>query len=193
MTINNQPVVCIDIDNTIADYTDALRMFIRQCGRDANDYPCPNPIAYDFSKTAGWPFTGDLKSFLWWHKRAVGDGLYYNEQPYEGAVEAIQTLHETGWRIIISTSRKDDTRGTTARWLKANNIPYDGLHFGDKTDIRFNVLIDDKPDVLETVFNTYDALILHPNHEYCKDIKGTVAFDSWSEVPFILNEEEEYV
>ena len=31
----------VDIDNTIADYTNGLRDYIRECGRGEEDYPCP--------------------------------------------------------------------------------------------------------------------------------------------------------
>ena len=76
----------VDLDNTIADYTNGLRDYIRECGCGEEDYPCPEPTAYDFTLTVGWPFNGDPKAFTWWHTRAVADGLYSKEEPYEGAV-----------------------------------------------------------------------------------------------------------
>lgn len=74
----------VDIDNTIADYTNGLRDYIRECGRGEDECPCPEPAAYDFTLTGGWPFSGDAKAFTWWHTRAVADGLYSKEEPYEG-------------------------------------------------------------------------------------------------------------
>lgn len=41
--------IMVDIDNTIADYTNGLRDYIRECGRGEEDYPCPEPTAYDFT------------------------------------------------------------------------------------------------------------------------------------------------
>ena len=35
----------VDIDNTIADYTNGLRDYIRECGRDMDECPCPEPTA----------------------------------------------------------------------------------------------------------------------------------------------------
>lgn len=72
----------VDIDNTIADYTNGLRDYIRECGHGEDECPCPEPTAYDFTLTGGWPFSGDAKSFRWWHTRAVADGLYSREEPY---------------------------------------------------------------------------------------------------------------
>lgn len=53
----------VDIDNTIADYTNGLRDYIRECGRGEDECPCPEPTAYDFTLTGGWPFSGDAKAF----------------------------------------------------------------------------------------------------------------------------------
>ena len=33
--------IMVDIDNTIADYTNGLRDYIRECGHGEEDYPCP--------------------------------------------------------------------------------------------------------------------------------------------------------
>lgn len=40
--------IMVDIDNTIADYTNGLRDYIRECGRGEDECPCPEPTAYDF-------------------------------------------------------------------------------------------------------------------------------------------------
>ena len=77
--------IMVDIDNTIADYTNGLRDYIRECGHGEDECPCPEPTAYDFTLTDGWPFSGDPKAFTWWHTRAVADGLYSREEPYTGA------------------------------------------------------------------------------------------------------------
>lgn len=135
----------VDIDNTIADYTNGLRDYIRECGRGEDECPCPEPTAYDFTLTGGWPFSGDAKAFTWWHTRAVADGLYSKEEPYEGAVDALNQLHDAGWNIIMATSRADDWRGESQRWLHRNGFQFDGYYNGDKTLLTPDVLIDDRP------------------------------------------------
>ena len=62
--------ILVDIDNTVADYTNGLRDYIRECGRGEDECPCPEPTAYDFTLTGGWPFSGNPKAFTWWHTRA---------------------------------------------------------------------------------------------------------------------------
>jgi uncharacterized HAD superfamily protein len=53
----------------------------------------------------------------------------------EGAPETLQLLKELGYTIIILTSRPFSEHKTlykqTTDWLDANNIPYDGIIFGE--------------------------------------------------------------
>lgn len=90
-------------------------------------------------------------------------------QPYRLMPEVIRQLHRDGYRIIISTTRKDDMTKQSERWLNANSIPFDGLHYGDKQDINCDILIDDNPHTLMTMRATQaNILCLHPNHLYCR-------------------------
>lgn len=174
----------VDIDNTIADYTNGLRDYIRECGRDEDECPCPEPTAYDFTLTDGWPFSGDPKAFMWWHTRAVADGLYSREEPYEGAAEALNQLHDAGWNIIMATSRADDRRGESQRWLHRNGFQFDGYYNGDKTLLTPDVLIDDRPVTLEAMA-AKGMTVIHPDHAYCKTAPGRM-FRRWAAVPLIL-------
>lgn len=176
--------IMVDIDNTIADYTNGLRDYIRECGRGEEDYPCPEPTAYDFTLAGGWPFSGDAKAFTWWHTRAVADGLYSKEEPYEGAVDALDQLHDAGWNIIMATSRADDWRGESQRWLHRNGFRFDGYYCGDKTLLTPDVLIDDRPVTLEAMA-VKGVTVLHPDHAYCTAAPGRM-FHRWAAVPLIL-------
>lgn len=170
--------IMVDIDNTIADYTNGLRDYIRECGRGEEDYPCPEPTAYDFTLAGGWPFSGDAKAFTWWHTRAVADGLYSKEEPYEGAVDALNQLHDAGWNIIMATSRADDWRGESQRWLHRNGFQFDGYYNGDKTLLTPDVLIDDRPVTLEAM-TAKGVTVLHPDHAYCTAAPGRM-FHRWA-------------
>lgn len=176
--------IMIDIDNTLGDYTRALRDYVRECGRSEDKYPCPDPIAYGFDRTRGWPFTGEPDGFRWWHKRAVAAGLYAREEPYRGAGAALELLRHMGWRLIIATSRGDDRRGETIRWLSKHDITHDGLYMGDKTLLTPNVIIDDDPHIL-AVMHDRGVRAWHPGHAYCKDAPGET-FAYWASVPMML-------
>ena len=59
----------VDIDNTIADYTNGLRDYIRECGHDMDECPCPEPTAYDFTLTGGRPLRGEPQALPRRHTR----------------------------------------------------------------------------------------------------------------------------
>lgn len=126
MTVNPR-TICVDVDNTLGDYTGALRRFVYDHFDKA--YPCPDSREYDFSRCPRWPFTGKPDTFRKIHSKAVDNGLYELEEAYPHAAEALQRLHDAGWRIVIATARKDDG-GALPVWLADNRIPYDGIYYG---------------------------------------------------------------
>lgn len=76
----NPRTICIDVDNTLGDYTGALRRYVQD--RWGDKYTCPDPTDYDFSWTPGWPFTGRPDRFRKVHSKAVDNGLYELELAY---------------------------------------------------------------------------------------------------------------
>ena len=175
--------IAIDIDNTLADYTGALRDTARRLGFTG---PCPDPTAYEFGGTDGWPWE-DTAGFPAFHRKAVETGLYLREPVMPGACDALHVMNGLGWRIIIATAREDDPYGDTRRWLDSHDIPYDGLYFGDKSVLDADVLIDDRPDTIRAAHGR-GLTVLHPGHAYCRDLPG-IAFDAWDDVPALLMKE----
>ena len=181
MTVNPR-TICVDVDNTLGDYTGALRRFVYDHFDKA--YPCPDSREYDFSRCPRWPFTGKPDTFRKIHSKAVDNGLYELEEAYPHAAEALQRLHDAGWRIVIATARKDDG-GALPVWLADNRIPYDGIYYGpDKLDVRASVLVDDHPDIIR-VGVAAGLRVFKPAHEYCQWGGGTV-FRDWVDVPRLL-------
>lgn len=177
----NPRTICIDVDNTLGDYTGALRRYVQD--RWGDKYTCPDPTDYDFSWTPGWPFTGRPDRFRKVHSKAVDNGLYELELAYPHADEALRLIHDAGWRIIIATARKDDS-GALPVWLADNHIPYDGIHYGDKLDVRASVLVDDRPDTIRAGVAA-GLHVFKPAHEYCQ-WGGGIVFRDWMDVPCLL-------
>lgn len=77
------------------------------------------------------------------------DGRLYGGDPYPGAVNALQALHDAGHSLHLVTARGffahgDLIRAHTVEWLATNAIPHDSLTFSkDKTFARVDVAIDD--------------------------------------------------
>lgn len=173
--------VIVDIDNTIADYTGALRDTARRLGFPG---PCPDPADYDFGLTRGWPWGGC--GFPAFHAHAVEGGLYLTERPYAGAADALDTLRDLGHRVLIATARTDDPSDHTRRWLDLHGFGHDGLYFGDKLDLRADALIDDRPDTIRRA-HAAGLTVLHPAHAYCLNEPG-ITFERWADVPALLKE-----
>ena len=95
-------------------------------------------------------------------------------------------LHDAGWNIIMATSRADDWRGESQRWLHRNGFQFDGYYNGDKTLLTPDVLIDDRPVTLEAMA-AKGVTVLHPDHAYCTAAPGRM-FHRWAAVPLILDE-----
>lgn len=175
-----QPVAAVDMDNTLVDYTGALRFHAQHvAGIDA---PCPDPAHYAFWRTPGWPFD-DERSFRAFHAQVVAAGLYLDERPFAGATEAIAALRRAGWKVVVMTSRRDE-RGQSAGWLEVSGVEVDGLYVGDKTLLKPDVVLDDDPAVIAR-FAARGTLVLHPDHAYCVEAPG-VAYHTWGEVATLL-------
>lgn len=171
-------IVVIDIDNTLANYTEALREYCQS--KTSLEYPCPEPNLYDFGVQRGWPWK-DKSEYRRIHLAAVKAGLYLTERPYFGALWALHRLQQNGCLIIIATSRKDDERCDTYRWLTNGQIPFDGLYFGDKLSINADLWIEDDPQTLHRL-GERRLPALHPSHEYCREFYGET-YSEWKDVP----------
>lgn len=137
----------------------------------AYEYSTPIPADYSFKQMLAMA-------------RDIADGLYSREEPYGGAAEALNQLHDAGWNVIMATSRADDWRGESQRWLHRNGFQFDGYYNGDKTLLTPDVLIDDRPVTLEAMA-AKGVTVLHPDHAYCTAAPGRM-FHRWAAVPLIL-------
>lgn len=160
--------LCVDIDNTLANYTAAFREWMRNIGM-YRYMELPDPDVYDFERATGWPFAG-RGDFLNMHAAAVKDGLYLTERPYPHAVEALTAMQDE-WRIVVATSRFDDCNGDTARWLHRYRVPYDSLLFGHKHDVKADLWLEDNPNTIRAL-TEMGYRVLHPDLEYCRHSPG---------------------
>ena len=73
-----------------------------------------------YQKTVVVDFDGVLAEYHGWQ----GEDVFGRPMPY--ASDALKEFREWGWRIVIWTTRRE-TRALR-RWLKDNDIPYDGIN-----------------------------------------------------------------
>jgi uncharacterized protein len=115
-------------------------------------------------------------------------------EPYPGAVETVRAWHEAGHFIHITSHRRVDAHGTTARWLERIGLPYDELYCSDDKithcrEIGIDLLIDDSPVNLlaaaEAGIRT--ATLGHPwNREVCEE-EDVVCAEDWDGLRRLLD------
>lgn len=136
----------------------------------------PEPDRYEFDLAMGWTFP---RGFPEEHRRAVGDGLYLEEEPMPGATDALTALMDRGWRITVMTSRSE--RGAleqTREWLDSHAIPYDRLQYGKDTDAF--IRIDDDPAALTRLAALpHPGLTLAYDHAYNRRWPG-IRLSGWT-------------
>ncbi len=148
MARTHERILGVDVDNVLADYTDAFRQVVAKgTGRDPADLPDPAT----WSAYEEWGLND--RTFNQWHRRAVVDErILRDAAPIPGGAEALRNLSEAGVRIRIVTHRLY-LSGThalvasdTVEWLEEHEIPYWDLCFvARKGDVGCDVYIDDAP------------------------------------------------
>lgn len=89
--------IMVDLDNTLADYTHALRHHLRSTNvyGPLDGYALHNPCEYGLWRDPSWPFAS-YEEYADAHRSAVMDGLYLAEHPYPHAMRALCRLVEDG-------------------------------------------------------------------------------------------------
>jgi len=115
------------------------------------------------------------------------DAAIAGARPYPGAVETVNTWHDAGNFIHITSHRDPCSCPATARWLHDIGLHYDDLNCSfDKVaravELEIELLIDDSPvnltDALEAGMHV--ATIAHPwNREICEDEDDIVCAPDW--------------
>lgn len=177
--------MCIDIDNTIGDFTGALREWCRN--KYGDRYAYPEPTDYRCWENEGWPWK-TVEDYLADYLHAVGEGVFLLERPYPHAIETLERLQRNGWVIILSTARSLSAAEDTVRWIDVHRIPHSGLHFGDKTQITADVYVDDNPTTLDRLSGR--GTLMHPDHAYAKQSLG-FSFSGWDTFERTLTEIQE--
>ena len=176
--------IAVDLDNTFADYTGALRAWVRE-HMNTDECTLADPAAYSFMDS-GWPFNSPA-AMMEAHRQAVWDGLYLAEQPYPHAVDTIKRLAGQGHDLVFVTARDDDPYGVqTSAWLDEwlPGCRPSVVFVKDKTLLDVDLLVDDKPSMIRAAID-HGMRVAHPAHPYCRDEPGFM-FHDWAELPGIV-------
>lgn len=173
----NKFVIGIDIDDTIAQYTNDL---LRALSRHKN-VPLESLKRPDSYSMFGhdWPGINSHQDFLDFHNMLVREENFFSKatpQPY--APEAIESLREQGAMIRIITTRfcSDDAQDKslvmmeTAKFLLNNKFVYDEFVISsNKDDILCDVYVDDSPSNVKKFLAAGREIIVPNTTGYTED------------------------
>jgi uncharacterized HAD superfamily protein len=174
------PRIALDIDSTLHHYWDLLD--------DLSQRHFGVPLPYE--QQVGWGIhqleQEQLRQLI---AESHSDENIETAEPYPEAVDTVQSWHEQGHWIHITSHRAERTRSATERWLERIGMPYDDLHCSyDKVtrcvELEIDVLVDDSPVNLENAREQgiVGATIVHPWNAEIVERDGVIGAHDWREL-----------
>lgn len=143
-----------DLDGVCYNFADSFKRYLVYAGiRKPEDFPPGETHRWNFYED--WGFT--IEEFLKHCHDGADKGFIFTGPTRDGAVEAMNTLHERGHEIHIVTDRSFGSRPeisqlNTLDWLANHGFKYHSVTFSaDKTVVSTDFFIEDK-------LENYDAL-----------------------------------
>lgn len=123
-----KPIICIDIDNVVAQTDEVMRSVIRTHSCRGVDLRYEDVVCFDYwlCRDANGRRI-DRNEWTLIHEEFTSNHLMRIE-PFEGVVEHLNRLANT-FDIHLVTSRLGHGRKATREWLEKHSIPHDHLHF----------------------------------------------------------------
>lgn len=198
--VTNKDVILIDVDNTFVDSATAWLQWMEEV---YNTYPNSNLMESDLatkgklSYNLGDYFPDEVKTDIhpmdFWEDPYLYDKLI----PYEGAIEVISKLHETGHPIRFVSYCKKGHLSSKVRLIRRSfpNINIDKGPSGFyatkyKSGVSGSVIIDDRNDFLNQFSN--DIIKIRFDSEYQQFEEPRVKYDlcteNWYKIGDFLQE-----
>lgn len=165
------PAICLDIDNVIARTDEVLREVIRECSNEHVDLTYEDVVCFDYwlcRDTSGRRFGKAEWGKI--HRSFIRNDLM-RIAPVKNVQSFLTRLRER-FEIDLATSRPQEGREDTRKWLRKHDIPYHDLHFvknGEKHLIErgFEIAVDDDREQAYAFFakGVRTFLLAHPWNE----------------------------
>lgn len=140
------------------------------------------------NKRSQWDFfeTWGIDQSEFWEaaEHYTTSGRMWLRPPVEGWVESIRALHILGHSVHVATARPTFSANATADWLLRYRCGVDSLHLTtDKSDIPFDVLVDDYPVNLDRVRSVRpDTLTILWDQPWNRDDRVHLRLSKWTEL-----------
>ncbi len=177
-------IILVDMDNTLADF-DAAFLSLWQ-----KTYPDEFFIPLD--KRRGFHLAEDYPDHLLDKIQKICDGKNFvkNLPPISGGIEAVRELLDAGHDVRFCSSHFREYKNCITekyQWIEK--------HFGkeavdriimtrDKTLVRGDLLIDDKPKISGLATPTWEHILYDRPHNRQITDKRRLAWDNWRDIIF---------
>lgn len=180
--IGGRPVILLDLDNTIVDWDSEFqaRWRKRNAGH-ANQHPEIITNRSHFEVESNFPeeYRQDVLD-------VIGEpGFYRNLETFPGALEAVKEMEQAGCVVRFCTSTHPVCHSQCALekmdWITENfgaDYVSKVIITSDKTTVKGDILIDDKPKIVGCVEEPDWIHVLY-DQPYNQNVKNAPRLDSW--------------
>lgn len=157
-------VFVFDLDDTVCDTNGYSEKYISDFFEKHN---LPYTKVANETRFAEAKFSWNMETALEWYK-TYGDEMMLHFPCVPNAIETINSLHDSGHKIVIATARATDwhtkPEEITFAWLEKIGLKYDKIYIGrvDKENIckeeNADVFIDDDLKITERVAQMFAGM-----------------------------------
>ena len=170
--------ILVDMDGVIADWGHAYNRSLDTFGEDAAGIPRhEDQQTFDLNKDRTERERGIIGAIM------IEPGFYSRLEPIEGAQQALKAMLERGYDVRIVTSpwvSNSTCASDKLNWI----VKHYGSHWGprviitsDKTLVRGDFLIDDKPDINGAADPEWEHIVF--DQPYNRNVVGKRRITNW--------------
>lgn len=142
-------IVCVDMDNTLADINSGLK----KLGYNTKKYPAKLPAGF-------------------WNTH-VGFKLLQEAQPIPETIAVINLLRDAGAEVVFATARNPELARITEEWLTAHRLEGEVFYVHSKTLVEADVYVEDSPQEIRRILKL-GSKVLVPEWPYNRIIHRNI-------------------
>lgn len=191
MNTTENPVVLVDMDGVLANFEKACLLAWQSKYPDLPFIPLEERVTHDIKvqyNTLGEGLGAKMREII------HSEGFYASMEPIEGAVEVMKLMLQCKWNVFICTAQARNTRciAEKAEWINQHLGPEWSerlIATRDKTLVRGDVLIDDKPHIIG-LYEPQFVHILYDQPYNRSETRQRMTWANWVEilVPLLCTE-----